>query len=151
MRSQSWTWLSNFHFQRPESLISRCSQIEYLVKTCFLVHRQLPHGRRDKGTLWGLFIFGHTACGISVPWPGIEPRQWQWKCCALTTRPPGNSPGASFYKGTNPIPRMKVKTSWLNNSPVAPPSNRLNMEIQFQHMNLIDGGSGAGFGYWGSI
>ena len=30
--------------------------------------------------------FGLMACGISVPWPGIEPRPQQWKCQILTTR-----------------------------------------------------------------
>ena len=32
------------------------------------------------------FSFGLMACGISVPWPGIEPRPQQWKCQILTTR-----------------------------------------------------------------
>ena len=31
------------------------------------------------------------ACRISVPWPGTEPRPWQWKHQILTTRLPGNS------------------------------------------------------------
>ena len=26
-----------------------------------------------------------------VPWPGIEPWLWQWKCSVLTTGPPGSS------------------------------------------------------------
>ena len=30
------------------------------------------------------------ACRILVPWPGIEPGPWQWKCRVLTTGPPGN-------------------------------------------------------------
>ena len=34
----------------------------------------------------------YTAHGISVPWPGIEPRSWQGKFRILTTRPPGNAP-----------------------------------------------------------
>ena len=28
----------------------------------------------------------HTACGTSVPWPGIEPRPWKWQCQIQTTR-----------------------------------------------------------------
>ena len=28
---------------------------------------------------------------ISAPWPGIEPKPWQWKPRILTTRLPGNS------------------------------------------------------------
>ena len=39
-----------------------------------------------------------AACGILVPWPGIEPRAQQWKRQALTTGPPGNS--QEFYKST---------------------------------------------------
>ena len=31
------------------------------------------------------------ACRILVPWPGIEPRPWPWKCQGLTTGPLGNS------------------------------------------------------------
>ena len=31
------------------------------------------------------------ACGILVPWPGIEPISLQWKQGVLTTRPPGKS------------------------------------------------------------
>ena len=32
------------------------------------------------------------ACRILVPQSGIEPGSQQWKCCILTTEPPGNSP-----------------------------------------------------------
>ena len=32
-----------------------------------------------------------SACGILVPWPGIELRPWQWKLRVLTTGFPGNS------------------------------------------------------------
>ena len=35
--------------------------------------------------------FGHVAFGISLPWPGIEPRPWHWKPRILTIRPPGIS------------------------------------------------------------
>ena len=43
------------------------------------------------------FFFGrgeelhHMACGISVPWSGIELRSWQSKSRILTTGPPGCS------------------------------------------------------------
>lgn len=30
------------------------------------------------------------ACGILVPWAGIIPGPWQWKCWVLTIGPPGN-------------------------------------------------------------
>ena len=55
-----------------------------------------------------------TACGISVPWPGIEPRPQQWKHWILTTRPPGNSHAFLFlivnfyYKTTT----TSVKKGW---------------------------------------
>ena len=42
-----------------------------------------------------LFIYfwpHHVACRFLAPWPGIEPRPWQWKHGVLTTGPPGNSP-----------------------------------------------------------
>ena len=32
----------------------------------------------------------HLACGISVPWPGIETEPWEWKPRILTIRRPGN-------------------------------------------------------------
>ena len=37
-----------------------------------------------------VFFFGCTACRISVPRPGFEPRVQQWKPRILTTRSPGN-------------------------------------------------------------
>ena len=42
-------------------------------------------------------VFGCVACGILVPWPGIEQRPWQWKCRVLITGPPGNSPKITFW------------------------------------------------------
>ena len=32
-----------------------------------------------------------AACGILVPYQGLNPVPWQWKCWVLTTGPPGNS------------------------------------------------------------
>ena len=41
------------------------------------------------------FVFvlpNHTACGISVPRPGIEPQKpLHWECGVLTTGPPSGS------------------------------------------------------------
>ena len=37
-----------------------------------------------------------TACGILLPWPGIEPGPQQWKHRVLTTGLPGNSPQNIF-------------------------------------------------------
>ena len=44
-----------------------------------------------------LFWPHRTACGISVPRPGVEPRPRQWKHQVLTTGPPGKSHGADSY------------------------------------------------------
>ena len=39
-----------------------------------------------------------VACGILVPWPGIEPvHPQQWKSGVLTTGSPGNSPQDDFW------------------------------------------------------
>ena len=38
----------------------------------------------------------HSACGISVPWPGIDPGPVQWKCTVWIPGPPG-SPPMSFW------------------------------------------------------
>ena len=55
---------------------------------------------------WGenLFFFFwlyHIAYGISVPWPGIEPRPQLWNLGILTTGPP--VVGGSLYLYTNPF------------------------------------------------
>ena len=47
-----------------------------------------------------LFIWPYrVACGILVPWPGIEPGPWQWQSRVQTTGPPGNSQELIIYKG----------------------------------------------------
>ena len=38
-----------------------------------------------------------TACSILVPWPGIEPLPWQWKCWVLNIWLPGNSPFHAIF------------------------------------------------------
>ena len=38
-----------------------------------------------------LFFCRHATCEMLVPWPGTDPRPWQWKCQVLTTRLPANS------------------------------------------------------------
>ena len=44
-----------------------------------------------------IFLLVHLmACRILVPWPGIEPKPWQWKPQCLTIRLPGNSPHFFF-------------------------------------------------------
>ena len=47
--------------------------------------------KQQKWSQTSFFRSCHVACGILVPWPGIEPWPWQWKCRVLTTGPPGNS------------------------------------------------------------
>ena len=47
--------------------------------------------RGNPETFPAFFFPCHTACRISVPWPGLEPGLWQWKCRILTARPSGNS------------------------------------------------------------
>ena len=37
------------------------------------------------------WFFGHRACGILAPWPGIEPASPALECEVLTTGPPGKS------------------------------------------------------------
>ena len=37
-------------------------------------------------------FFGHEACGILVPWPGVEPMPSALEGKVLTTEPPGKSP-----------------------------------------------------------
>ena len=50
---------------------------------------------------FSLFIRLHqvlvAACGILVPWAGIEPAFPAWQDKFLTTEPSGKSPGTLFY------------------------------------------------------
>ena len=43
-----------------------------------------------------LLFLAIPACGISVPWPGIESVPLYWKCGVLATGPPGKSPDFLF-------------------------------------------------------
>ena len=45
--------------------------------------------------IWGMHC---EACGILVPWPGMNPRPLQWKHGVFTTGPPGNSHTSSSFK-----------------------------------------------------
>ena len=59
-------------------------------------------------------------CAISVPRSEIEHRPQQWKCQALTTRPPGNFPRAGFFvfvfasfravRGAMEVPRLGAES-----------------------------------------
>ena len=44
------------------------------------------------------WFFGHDACGILAPWPGIEPAPPALEGEGLTTGPPGKSHGQSIIK-----------------------------------------------------
>ena len=47
------------------------------------------------------------SCRISVPWPGIEPRQWHWKHQVLITRSPGNSPNKKAFLHIRYLNRLR--------------------------------------------
>ena len=57
------------------------------------------------------FLPNHSACGISVPRPGIEPRPWQWKPEMLTSRPPGNSHSACLLSDPLLLPARWAQRS----------------------------------------
>ena len=44
------------------------------------------------------YLFGHKACEILAPQPGIEPAPPALKGEALTVRPPGKSPQQLLYE-----------------------------------------------------
>ena len=59
------------------------------------------------------FWLHHTACGILVPQPGIEPVPLQWKHGILTTGPPGNSQPYTFKLLPSLLFRKAINTFWL--------------------------------------
>ena len=70
--------------------------------------KQISYGLQEpQRGYWGedLFFFFwlyHVAYGISVPWPGSEPRPQLWNPGILTTGPP--VVGDSLYLSTKPTP-----------------------------------------------
>ena len=58
-----------------------------------------------------LFLPNHSACGISVSRPGIEPRPRQWKPGMVTSRPPGNSLSACFLSDALLLPARWAQPS----------------------------------------
>ena len=46
-------------------------------------------------------FFGHEACGILAPWPGIEPTPTALEGEVLTTEPPGKSLHCLFTTADN--------------------------------------------------
>ena len=58
-----------------------------------------------------LFLPNHSACGISVSRPGIEPRPWQWKPGMVTSRWPGNSLSACFLSDPLLLPARWAQPS----------------------------------------
>ena len=73
---RSWDFCNKFLLLSLSLYISHwfCFSGElWLIRVCFFGGGAVPSG---------IFL---------VPWPGIEPRPWQWKHWVLTTGPPGNS------------------------------------------------------------
>ena len=57
-----------------------------------------PWGRKELDTTERLpFHFTSRLLGFSFPNQGLNPGSWQWKCCVLTTRSPGNSLPIFFF------------------------------------------------------
>ena len=87
----SWWWgeppLQMFHLPSTTLSFSLCAffffKVTFLV-TIFKVYWIY----RIASALW----FSFLACGISAPWPGIEPTCHALEGKALTTGPPGKSP-----------------------------------------------------------
>ena len=50
------------------------------------------------------WFFGHEACGIIAPRPGIEPAPSALEGEVLITGPPGKSPGMVIYLSKENIP-----------------------------------------------
>ena len=50
------------------------------------------------------WFFGHEACGILVPQPGVKPTPPALEGEVLTTGPPGKSPDLHFYSFHSSIP-----------------------------------------------
>ena len=46
-----------------------------------------------------VLVFGHKACWILAPWPGIELTPPAWEGKVLTTGPPGKSPNTFLFWG----------------------------------------------------
>ena len=62
------------------------------------------------------FWLYHTACGISVLQPGIEPRSWQWKAGILTVSQQG-TPLIFYYEHFQAC--KKVTQCWFSHSHLA--------------------------------
>ena len=66
--------------------------------------------------LFFFFWLYHTACGISVLQPGIEPRSWQWKAGILTVSQQG-TPLIFYYEHFQAC--KKVTQCWFSHSHLA--------------------------------
>ena len=63
----------------------------FLLYSTFSIHNFTLLMYSDESN-FSLFLWPYCmACRVLVPWPGIEPRPWQWKHQVLTTGLPGNS------------------------------------------------------------
>ena len=76
----------------------------------FLFHYSLP------SPYFFFFWLYHTACGISVLQPWIEPRSWQWKAGILTVSQQG-TPLIFYYEHFQAC--KKVTQCWFSHSHLA--------------------------------
>ena len=84
--------------QIPHTLLHHQKQKKQINKLRVTGTSKRVHCGED---LFSIFWLHHVAYGISVPWPGIEPRPQQWNPGILTTGPP--VVGGSLYLCTNPF------------------------------------------------
>ena len=92
-------WLPQREVRRPRlGERKRWSNIAELRVLCLFV------------CLFVCFWLCCVACGILVPWPGIEPGPQQWKHRVLTTGPPGNSQGSSVLRA---LPWPSAQCLWF--------------------------------------
>ena len=60
------------------------------------------------------FFFFLAACGISVPWPGVDPCPLHWKHGVLTTGPPGKSSKYFWERVHLSQELLPLKSPWKN-------------------------------------
>ena len=66
------------------------------------------------GTQKSFFFFFLAACGILVPWPGIDPCPLHWKHGVLTTGPPGKSSKYFWERVHLSQELLPLKWPWKN-------------------------------------
>ena len=84
-----WTCWS-YYSGRAFALAVNSAPISLSLGLCLSVIFRRAFHYHPFQKIFFFFLVQHTACGILVPWPGIEPRPWQWKHRVLTSGLPGN-------------------------------------------------------------